>query len=80
MNKRIVQTTLTKVAKLKYEHPIGTPVTLIDRYIDKVSGKETWFIPPKVDGLYLEKARKLIDEANKKRGIIFSSHGLWVWP
>lgn len=75
MNKRIVQTTLTKAAKLKYEHSVGTLVTLIDRYIDKVSGKKTWFIPPKVDGLYLEKAKELINEANKKRGIVLASRG-----
>ena len=70
-----MQTTSTKATKLKYEHPTGTLVTLVDRYIDKASGNTTWFVSPKVDGLYLEKAKELINEANKKRGIVFASRG-----
>src|SRR3989344_3670063 len=73
MRERIVQTTLTKPAKLRFEHPVGTPVTLLDKVVEKVTGRETWFLAPKVDGMYLNRAEEFIKTAVEKKEAAFAS-------
>ena len=74
MRERIVQTKITKPAKLKYSHPVGTPVTVIDFYINH-KGERTFFTWPKVDGLYFERAKEIFGEATEKRKIVFQNRG-----
>ncbi len=74
MRKRVVQTKITKPAKIKYSHPIGALITVVDFYIN-CKGERTLFNWPKVDGLYFERAKEIFAEAANKRKIVFKSRG-----
>lgn len=76
MRERIITTTLAKPAKLKYEHPVGTLVSLIDKYTETKTGRQTFFFAPKVDGMYLERADEFIRIALSKRTAALASRKL----
>lgn len=52
---------------LKYNHPKGTKVTVVDQYINKSTGDKTWFVAPKIDGVYFGKAVNFFDNAIELR-------------
>ncbi len=60
---------------LKYDHPKGTPITVVDQYINKNTGEKTWFVAPKVDGLYYGRAVKFFEKAIKLRKKVLASRG-----
>ncbi len=60
---------------LKYDHPKGTPVTLVDQYINNDTKERTWFVAPKIDGLYYNRAVKFFEKAIKLRKKVLSSRG-----
>ncbi len=60
---------------LKYDHPKGTPITVVDQYINHNTGKKVWFTAPKIDGLYYNKAVKFFESAIKLRSKVFKSLG-----
>lgn len=74
MRKKVIQTKITKPAKLKYNHPVGTPITVVDFYSNR-KGERTFFTWPKVEGLYFERAREIFTETVNKRKIVFKSRG-----
>jgi len=69
------QTHLTKPVKLKHVHKTGEPVRKVDFYIDKKNNERICFVAPKVDGLYLKRAKELFKEADKKRNEVIKSKG-----
>ncbi len=52
---------------LKYNHPKGTPVTVVDQYISRKTKETTWFVAPKIDGLYFGRSASFFDNAIKLR-------------
>ncbi|MBI4049735.1 MAG: hypothetical protein HY395_02910 [Candidatus Doudnabacteria bacterium] len=60
---------------LKYSHPKGTPVTVVDRYIDPNTKKETWFTAPKIVGVYYKKSIEFFNKALELRTRVFASRG-----
>ncbi len=58
---------------LKYDHSKGTPVTVVDQYINKDTGDKTWFVAPKTDGVYFGKAVNFFDNAVELREKVFSN-------
>lgn len=69
----MAEITLSK--PLKYDHPKGTPVTVVDQYINKNTGEKIWFVAPKVDGVYFGKAVKFFENAIELKSKVFSSKG-----
>jgi len=59
---------------LKYNHPKGTPVTVVDKYINK-TGEDVWFVAPKIDGVYYGRAVKFFEHAIELRENVFKSKG-----
>lgn len=58
---------------LKYSHPKGTPVTVVDQYINKNTGEKTWFVAPKIDGVYYGKAVNFFNNAIELREKVFAN-------
>lgn len=61
---------------LKYDHPKGTPVTVVDQYINKSTGEKTWFVAPKIDGVYFGKVMNFFDNAIELRNKVFNNRKL----
>lgn len=60
---------------VKYSHPKGTPVTVVDRYINKNTNEEIWFVAPKIDGVYYGEAVKFFENAIKLKDKAFKGIG-----
>lgn len=58
---------------LKYDHPKGTPVTVVDQYINKTTKEKTWFVAPKIDGVYYGKAINFFENAIKIRNKVLNN-------
>ena len=52
---------------LKYDHPKGTPVTVVDQYINEITGEKVWFTAPKVAGVYYNKTVSFFERAIELR-------------
>lgn len=74
--KTTVKTQLTQPAKLKYDHPAGTKVTLLDKHTSSNSKEETFFEAPLVEGFFFEEAKKYFNMADEKRNEMIGSRGL----
>lgn len=61
---------------LKYDHPKGTPVTVVDQYMNGNTGEKTWFVAPKIDGVYFGKAVTFFDSAIELRKKVLSNRKL----
>jgi len=61
---------------LKYDHPKGTPVTVVDKYINPVSKEEILFHAPKVRGMYYGKSVDFFNSAIALKDKCFQSVGL----
>jgi len=60
---------------LKYDHPKGTPVTVVDQYINESTGEKIWFTAPKIDGVYYGKAVKFFENTVKLKNKVFNGKG-----
>jgi len=60
---------------LKYDHPKGTPVTVVDQYINKSTGEKVWFVAPKIDAVYYDKAVKFFENAIELKDKVLKSLG-----
>ncbi len=69
----VVELKLSK--PLKYDHPKGTPVTVVDQYINKGTGEKIWFVAPKIDGVYYGKAVKFFENAIELKSKVLKSLG-----
>lgn len=61
---------------LKYDHPKGTPVTVVDQYINKNTKEKTWFVAPKIDGVYYGRTVTFFDNAIDLRNKVFANRKL----
>lgn len=48
---------------LKYSYPKGTPVTVVDKYVNTKTGEQTWFKAPKVEGVYYNRSKEFFSKA-----------------
>ncbi|MEI7890551.1 MAG: hypothetical protein WCI36_01145 [bacterium] len=58
---------------LKYNHPKGTAITVVDQYINKSTREKTWFVAPKIDGVYFGKAVNFFNNAIELRKKVFEN-------
>lgn len=61
---------------LKYDHPKGTPVTVVDQYINKSAKEKTWFVAPKIDGVYYGRTVNFFENAIELRNKVINNRKL----